>query len=81
MGKFAQKGTRVLVRGRLVVDPQSGGPRIFSRKDGTQSASFEVTADTVRVISGYKQDEQQETVQLPQTTQPKHTVDDVDIPF
>jgi single-strand DNA-binding protein len=54
MGNYAQKGTKVLVRGRLVVDPQTGGPRVFTRQDGTASAAFEMVADTVKLISGYK---------------------------
>lgn len=54
MGKYAQKGTKIFVRGRLVVDPATGGPRIFTKQDGTASATFEVVAETVKLISGYK---------------------------
>jgi single-strand DNA-binding protein len=41
----------VLVEGRLVTDPNTGGPRIWERQDGTKSASFEVSAQTVRFLS------------------------------
>ena len=66
MCNYAQKGTKLVVRGRLVVDPVTGGPRIFTRQDGTAGAKFEVVADTVKLIHGYKQvDDQnrQQTVQ------------------
>ena len=48
---YLKKGNACLVEGRLVPDPQSGGPRIFQRQDGTSGASFEVTANTVRFLS------------------------------
>jgi single-strand DNA-binding protein len=51
-GDYLHKGSLVLVEGRLVCEPETGGPRIFTRKDGTPSASFEVTASTVRFLSG-----------------------------
>lgn len=48
---FLKKGSLVLVEGRLVPDPKTGGPRIFTRGDGTQGSAFEVTAQTVRFLS------------------------------
>ena len=50
--EYLHKGSLVLVEGRLVCDPETGGPRLYSRKDGTPSASFEVMANTVRFLSG-----------------------------
>ena len=47
---FLHKGSRVLVEGRLVPDPVSGGPRTYTRQDGTTAASFEITANTVRFL-------------------------------
>ena len=47
---FLRKGSKVLVEGRLVADPNSGGPRIWNRADGTPGASFEVNAQTVRFV-------------------------------
>jgi len=47
---FLRKGSKVLVEGRLVPD-QNGGPRIWTRQDGTYGASFEVNASTVRFLS------------------------------
>lgn len=49
--QYVKKGMKVLVEGRLTADKNTGGPRIWSRQDGTAAASFEVTANTVRFIS------------------------------
>lgn len=49
--QYLRKGSKVLVEGRLVPDPTSGGPRVFTRQDGTTGASFEVSANTVRFMS------------------------------
>ena len=50
--QYLSKGRKVLVEGRLKPDPQTGGPRTFVRNDGSVGASFEITADTVRFLSG-----------------------------
>ncbi len=42
--QYLKKGSKVLVEGRLTPDPATGGPRIWTRQDGTPAASFEVTA-------------------------------------
>jgi single-strand DNA-binding protein len=49
--QYLHKGSKVLVEGRLQPDLATGGPRIWNRQDGTPSASFEVTANTVRFLS------------------------------
>ncbi len=49
--QYLHKGSKVLVEGRLIPDA-SGNPTVFQRKDGTWGASYEVTADTVRFLSG-----------------------------
>ncbi|MGB9586064.1 MAG: single-stranded DNA-binding protein [Anaerolineales bacterium] len=48
---YLKKGQKVLVEGRLVVDPNTGGPRIWQRQDGSAAASFEVSAQAVRFLS------------------------------
>ncbi len=48
VARYVQKGRTVLVEGRLQPDPQTGGPRLWDKKDGTQAASFEVLAQEVR---------------------------------
>ncbi len=49
--QFLHKGSLVLVEGRLVCDPETGGPRLYSRRDGTPGTAFEVNASTVRFLS------------------------------
>ena len=49
--QYLKKGRKVLVEGRLVADAATGGPRVWTRQDGTPSASFEVSASTVRFLS------------------------------
>lgn len=48
--QYLHKGSPVLVVGRLRPDPQSGGPRVYTRQDGSTGASFEVNAITVRFL-------------------------------
>jgi single-strand DNA-binding protein len=55
--QFLKRGSKVLVEGRLVPDASTGGPRIWNRQDGTPSASFEVSAQTVRFLSTRGEDE------------------------
>lgn len=55
--QYLTKGRQVIVEGRLKADAKTGGPRIWTRQDGTPSASFDVTATTVRFIGGAGQRE------------------------
>lgn len=55
--QFLRRGSKVLVEGRLTADPATGGPRTFTRQDGSTSASFEITADTVRFLSTKGEDQ------------------------
>ena len=50
--QYLSKGRQVLVEGSLQPDPATGGPRIWTRQDGTAGASFEVRAFTVRFLGG-----------------------------
>ncbi len=47
---YLKKGRQVLVEGRMNPDPQTGGPRMFTRQDGTVGASYELRAFSVRFI-------------------------------
>jgi single-strand DNA-binding protein len=49
--QYLKKGRKVLVEGRLVVDAATGGPRVYTRQDGSAASSFEVSASTVRFLS------------------------------
>lgn len=50
--QYLQKGSLVLVEGELRPDKDTGGPKIFTRNDGTTGASYEVVARTVRFLTG-----------------------------
>lgn len=56
VNQYLSKGSKVLVEGRLRPDPASGGPRTYTRQDGTVGASYEITADTVRFLSTKEED-------------------------
>jgi single-strand DNA-binding protein len=49
--QYVKKGMKVLVEGRLTPDKATGGPRVWTKQDGSAGASFEVTAGTVRFLS------------------------------
>ena len=55
--QYLRQGSKVLVEGRLTADPQSGGPRVYTRQDGSTGSSFEITAGTVRFLSTRAEDE------------------------
>jgi single-strand DNA-binding protein len=55
--QYLKKGSKVLVEGRLNPDPETGGPKIWTRQDGTSAASFELTASQVRFLSTRVEDE------------------------
>jgi single-strand DNA-binding protein len=48
--QYLSKGRQVLVEGRLRPDPNTGGPRLWTRNDGSVGASFEVVADRVQFL-------------------------------
>lgn len=48
--QYLDKGSMVLVEGRLTPDKETGAPRIWE-KDGKSATSFEVNASTVRFLS------------------------------
>jgi len=48
--KYLVKGSQVYVKGRLNVDNETGGPRLFKRQDGSMGSSYEITAQDVRFL-------------------------------
>lgn len=50
--RYLNKGRQVMVKGRLNVDPQTGGPKLFTRQDGSVGASYEITAHRVLFLAG-----------------------------
>ena len=49
--QYLRKGSKVLVDGELTYDASTGGPKVFSRNDGTAGSSFEVVARDVKFLS------------------------------
>jgi single-strand DNA-binding protein len=49
--EYLHKGRPVLVEGRLNPDSETGGPRVWTGRDGQPRASYEVTASTVKFLS------------------------------
>jgi len=75
--EFLHKGSKVLVEGRLNPDPETGGPHIWEN-NGKVGASFEVTASTVRFLSGREDQDESEPAGNGQVHQ---NLDPGDIPF
>lgn len=51
VNQYLTKGSKVLVEGTLTPDPTTGGPRLWTRQDGSVGASYEMRANTVRFLS------------------------------
>lgn len=49
--QYLSKGRSVLIEGRLNPDPETGGPKVWQGQSGP-GASYEVTANTVKFLSG-----------------------------
>lgn len=79
--QYLSKGQKVLVEGVLTPDRATGGPKVFTRQDGTIGASFEVTADSVRFLNSRGEGGVDETAVAYSTAGalPPHEEDD--IPF
>lgn len=55
--QYVKKGSKVLVEGRLAPDKATGGPKIWTKQDGTSGSSYDVTASTVRFLSSRQEGE------------------------
>jgi single-strand DNA-binding protein len=71
---YLKKGRKVLVEGRIVGDPATGGPKVWEGESGPR-ASFEINASTVRFLSSRAEDDAGY-----QAGEPSQ-VSDEDIPF
>ena len=50
--QYLTKGRQVLVEGTLTPDRETGGPKVWTRQDGTSGASYDVRAFTVQFLGG-----------------------------
>lgn len=76
MGKFVHKGQTVHIIGRLVSDASTGGPRIYTKQDGTPASVFEVVAREFRIVdfkTPQGQNQNQQYQQRPSQPQVQHT--------
>ena len=48
--QYLARGRQVLIEGHLRPDPNTGGPKLFTRQDGSVGASFELVADRVQFL-------------------------------
>jgi single-strand DNA-binding protein len=78
--QFLSKGRPVLVEGRVNTDPETGGPRVFTRNDGSTGASYEVTAFTVKFLGG-REDASDFGAPRDEDVPPEADVEEDSIPF
>ncbi|NPA26041.1 MAG: single-stranded DNA-binding protein, partial [Chloroflexi bacterium] len=55
--QYLRRGMRVYIEGRLIPDPQTGNPRLFTRSDGTVGSSYELRADVVKFLTTRQESE------------------------
>mgnify|MGYP000853984238 CR=1 FL=1 len=48
--QYLQKGSRVLIEGRLIPDKSNGRPRIWTRHDGTAAADYELKIQEIHFL-------------------------------
>ena len=48
---YLHKGSYVCFEGRLIVDPKTGGPKIWTRQDGGAGANFEVSITDIKFLT------------------------------
>lgn len=76
--QYLKKGAKALVEGRLAIDTKTGGPRIWTAKDGTAHVDFEVVAERVEFLSGGHQASVQTDAAV---SGEEADISDEDIPF
>jgi single-strand DNA-binding protein len=50
VSQYLRKGSQVFVEGRMDSDPETGGPKLWTRRDGRTSASYEIIARKVQFV-------------------------------
>lgn len=49
--QYLHKGSLIAFEGRLMPDPDTGSPKIWTSKDGDARASYEVTANEIKFLN------------------------------
>lgn len=52
LGDVLKKGNTASFEGRLAINPETGGPRLFTRQDGSTGTSFEIVVDARTLVVG-----------------------------
>lgn len=52
--QYLNTGSKVLCEGRLAVDKETGGPRVWQAAYGSHRASFEMTVSEIKFLSSSK---------------------------
>jgi single-strand DNA-binding protein len=50
VSEHLRKGSQVFIEGRMDPDPESGGPRLWTGRDGQTRASFDIVAQSVKFV-------------------------------
>jgi single-strand DNA-binding protein len=50
VSEHLRKGSQVFVEGRMDPDPETGGPRLWTGRDGQTRASFDIVAQSVKFV-------------------------------
>ena len=50
VSQYLKKGSQVFIEGRMDPDPETGGPRLWTGRDGQPRASFEIVAQRVKFV-------------------------------
>ena len=61
VNNMCKKGTHVIVTGHLRTG-ENGSPTVFTLSSGEPAASYEVTAEDVRILDGYKDRDEDSSV-------------------
>lgn len=78
--QYLSKGSKVLVEGTLTPD-ESGGPRIWTDKEGKPRASFEVRANTVRFLDSKRDGAQRPAGGAPEAALEDQPTTGEELPF
>ena len=79
VNQYLTKGRQVYVEGRLKPDSATGGPRTYTRSDGTPGAQYEVTVNNIKFLGGRGEGDVSDSSVSQQ--EPPAGGDEADIPF